>query len=100
MKIKKTVFIVQEIKPIQTLSIAYQFTEIILAKSRRGYDDGDILDNIFSCRVWIDKMDLIKDIEPGDKVKVSLNLQGRKLWDENGKSYFSHFLNVEELTKL
>ncbi|MCY1720199.1 hypothetical protein OU798_07585 [Prolixibacteraceae bacterium Z1-6] len=98
-------FLVEEVKKVETSRNGkHKFQTIILNKP--GYTDefGEKKgsDDILECTAWNKTIDEVPPLlKRGDKVKATLNLQGRKgVEKDTGKEFYTKQLSIYKISML
>lgn len=96
--------IIKGVTPVQkTRDGKYEFVEVVVTKPARKDDFGEAIgkDDIFLAKAWNKKIAELPVLKAGDKVNVTLILQGSEGIDKNDSSiYHSLQLNVMKITKI
>ncbi|MDP2338044.1 MAG: hypothetical protein Q8N05_16685 [Bacteroidota bacterium] len=88
---------------LSTKDLKHQYVELILRKPAPKDEFGDTVftDDVYQVKAWNKKIDLVKGLQKGDKVKAMLSLSGAELFDQqSSKIYYNQNLSVIKLEKL
>lgn len=96
--------IIKKISPVQkTKDGKYEFVEVVFVKPARRDEFGEPIgkDDIFMAKAWNKKISELPVLKPGDKVNITLILQGQEGIDQNdNRIYYSLALNIGKILKI
>lgn len=87
---------------LKTKDEKHEYVEVVVTKPARKDDFGEPMgnDDIFLTKAWNKKAQELPALKPGDKVNVTLILQGSEGLDQNSQIYHSLNLTIYKISKI
>lgn len=84
-------FIIESISPLQNAkNNSTTFCQLTLKKEGVKNEIGESIfeDDYFDCVAFNQKATEMQTFKPGAKIQACLNIQGRRVWDENKSEFY------------